>query len=159
MASTTELIQGLQQKLRILEDKDALASLLNRYCNIADEKDWEGYAGTFAEDGKMTYEEWGTVSGRADIAKAASVEQRFAGLQHSMTNMQFEVDGSDTATGTAYLWFCATPDTKDPGTNYAFGGPYKFEFRRGATGWEITSMRLRKTWAMGQDTEGVFTAS
>lgn len=159
MANTTSLIESLQKKLQILEDKDALTSLLNRYCNIADEKDWDGYAATFAEDGNMTFEEWGTVSGRKDIAKAASAEQRFDGLQHSMTNMEFVVDGSDIATGTSYLWFCATPDTKNPGINYAFGGPYKFKFRRGSTGWEITSMRLKKTWAMGQDTEGVFTAS
>jgi hypothetical protein len=159
MANTTELIQSLQRRVQTLEDKDALISLLNRYCNIADEKDWEGYARTFAEDGKMTFEEWGTVSGRANIAKAASVEQRFEGLQHSMSNMQFNMDGSDTATGTAYLWFCATPDTKNPGINYAFGGPYKFEFHRGGSGWEITSMKLRKTWAMGQDTEGIFSAS
>jgi len=158
MSSATELIQSLLQRLQILEDKDALTSLLNRYCNTADAKDWEGYAGTFTEDGKMTFEEWGTTSGRKEIAKAAGVEGRFAGLQHSMTNMQFAVDGSDTATGTAYLWFCATPDTKNPGIHYAFGGPYKFEFRRGTAGWEITNMRLKKIWAMGQDTEGVFSA-
>jgi hypothetical protein len=157
MADSAEIIKRLEARLRILEDKDELTALLNRYCNIADAKDWDGYANTFAEDGIMTFEEWGDIKGRKDIAKAASAEQRFAGLQHSMTNMQFEVDGSDKAAGTSYLWFAATPNTKEPEVNYAFGGPYKFEFQRAARGWEIKKMRLKKIWAQGQDTEGVFT--
>lgn len=159
MADSTQLIQSIQKRLQILEDKEALAVLLNRYCSIADAKDWQGYASTFAEDGHMTFEDWGTIHGREAIAKAAGAEQIFDGLQHSMTNVNFEVNGSDTAKGSAYLLMFATPDTKVPDTNYMFGGPYKFEFRRGNSGWEITSMRLKKIWAVGQDTEGVFTGA
>ncbi|KAJ9657636.1 hypothetical protein H2198_004164 [Neophaeococcomyces mojaviensis] len=104
MADQTKLIEGLQKRLQILEDKDALATLLNRYCNIADAKDWEGYADTYVDEGaKMTLESWGDMVGKENIAKAASVEQVFEGLQHTMTNMEFPVDGSDNATGIAYL--------------------------------------------------------
>lgn len=159
MTSQSQLIDHLQKRLQILEDKDALTALLNRYCNIADQKDWEGYANTYTDNGVMTFESWGDIVGKAAIAKTASAEQIFEGLQHSMTNMQFEVDGSDRATGTAYLWFCATPETANPGINYAFGGPYKFEFARTNQGWRISRMRLRKTWAMGKDTKGVFGAT
>jgi uncharacterized protein (TIGR02246 family) len=158
MVDSAQIIKSLEARLRVLEDKDELTALLNRYCNIADAKDWDGYANTFAEDGVMTFEGWGDTVGRAAISKAASAEQIFDGLQHSMTNMQFEVDG-DKATGTSYLWFAATPDTKEPEMNYAFGGPYKFEFQRAERGWEITRMRLKKIWAQGKDTKKVFGAT
>ena len=157
MADHMKLIGQLQKRLQILEDKEALSTLLNRYCNIADAKDWEGYADTYVPEGAvMTFESWGDIVGKKAIAKAASAEQVFEGLQHTMTNMQFEVDGSDTATGTAYLWFCATPETNKPEINYAFGGPYKFDFARTSQGWRISRMRLRKIWAQGKDTRGVF---
>lgn len=156
MSDQTKVIERLQERLQILEDKDALAALLNRYCNIADAKDWEGYADCYIDDAVMTFESWGDTVGKKAIAEAASVEQPFEGLQHSMTNMQFQVNGSDQATGTAYLWFCATPETAKPEVNYAFGGPYKFQFARTNEGWRISRMRLRKNWAQGKDTKGIF---
>jgi 3-phenylpropionate/cinnamic acid dioxygenase small subunit len=99
------------------------------------------------------------MKGHAAIEQAASAERPFAGLQHSFTNVQVEVDGSDTATGRANLIFFATPQLSKPEVNYAFGGPYKFEFKRTRQGWRISSMKLRKVWAQGQDTLGVFTAA
>jgi ketosteroid isomerase-like protein len=158
MSSIEQVVASLQKRLQILEDKEALASLLNEYCNIADAHDWVGYANTYVDDAIMTFESWGDIHGKEAIAKAASVEQRFEGLQHSMTNMQFAVDGSDKASGTAYLWFCATPKTSQPEVHYAFGGPYTFQFARTAAGWKISRMRLKKIWAQGTDTEGVFGA-
>lgn len=158
MSDQTQLIQQLEKRLRILEDKEALATVLNQYCKRADDHDFKGHAATYAEDGKMCFENWGEIIGREGIEKAASAEMPFEGLQHSMTNMQFEVDGSDRATGTAYLWFVATPETNKPDVHYAFGGPYRFEFKRAQEGWQITSMRLKKIWAQGRDTLGVFGA-
>ncbi|KAJ4361116.1 uncharacterized protein N0V89_001685 [Didymosphaeria variabile] len=159
MSQTEQIVQSLQKRLQVLEDKEALCSLLNEYCNIADAHDWVGYANTYTDDAIMTFEEWGDTHGKEAIAKAASAEERFEGLQHSMTNMQFNVDGSDSATGTAYLWFCATPAVKQPEVHYAFGGPYKFEFKRTSQGWKISRMHLKKIWAQGKDTERVFTAA
>ena len=153
-------LQSILKRLQILEDKDQLTTLLNSYCTIADSKDWEGYAGTYIDEGAiMTFESWGDVHGKENIAKAASAEQQFEGLQHTMTNMEFRVDGSDKASGTAYLWFCATPETAKPEINYAFGGPYRFEFQRTPKGWRISHMWLRKIWAQGKDTRGVFGAA
>lgn len=156
MADQAEYIARLEKRLRILEDKEELGSLLNRYCYIADMKDWKGYSETFTVDGSMHYESWPEVRGREAIAKAASAETIFEGLQHSMTNFQFEVDGSDRATGRSYLWFAATPKTSQPRDNYSFGGPYNFDFVRTPEGWRISKMRLRKIWANGHDSLKVF---
>jgi len=159
MADTAKTIESLQKRVQILEDREALTALLNHYCNIADAHDWEGYANCYIDDAVMTFESWGDIKGKKEITKASSAEQIFEGLQHSMTNMQFQVDGSDKATGTAYLWFCATPETSKPEVHYAFGGPYKFEFVRTSDGWRISRMRLKKIWAQGKDTKGVFGAA
>jgi hypothetical protein len=110
-------------------------------------------------DALAQFEEWGEMKGHAAIEQAASAERPFEGLQHSFTNVQVEVDGSDIATGRANLIFFATPQLSKPEVNYAFGGPYKFEFKRTRQGWRISSMKLRKVWAQGQDTLGVFTAA
>jgi 3-phenylpropionate/cinnamic acid dioxygenase small subunit len=132
--------------------------LRTEYCQRPDEHDFKGYAECFTEDGTMQFEEWGQVKGRAAIERAASVERAFEGLQHSITNVQLEVDGSDTATGRANLMFFATPSVSKPEVNYAFGGPYQFKYRRTSEGWRLTSMKLRKVWAQGEDTTGSFTA-
>ncbi|KEF51666.1 uncharacterized protein A1O9_12301 [Exophiala aquamarina CBS 119918] len=156
MADQTDRIGQLERRLRVIEDREQLGALLNRYCYIADARDWKSYSETFTEDGSMHYESWPEVRGREAIAKAASAENIFEGLQHSMTNFQFEVDGSDRATGRSYLWFAATPRTANPADNYSFGGPYHFDFVRTSEGWRISRMRLKKIWAHGQDSLGVF---
>jgi hypothetical protein len=156
MADQANYIVQLEKRLKVLEDKEELGSLLNRYCYAADAKNWKGYSETFTVDGSMHYESWPEVRGHEAIAKAASAETVFEGLQHSMTNFQFEVDGSDRATGRSYLWFSATPKTAKPVDNYSFGGPYNFDFVRTAEGWRISRMRLRKLWAHGHDSLQVF---
>ncbi|OQU94453.1 SnoaL-like domain-containing protein [Cladophialophora immunda] len=159
MADQSDVIEQLQKRLKLLEDKESLATLLNTYCTTADRHDWNAYADVYIGEGAvMSFESWGDINGKEAIAKAASAEQIFEGLQHTMTNMQFEVDGDD-ATGTAYLWFCATPETAKPEINYAFGGPYSFNFKRTSEGWRISHMRLKKIWALGKDTKGVFGAN
>lgn len=147
-------VSYLEKRLQKLEDKDALATLLNRYCKTADDREWDQYASCFTHDGVMEYEGWGPVVGREKISKVASeAENRFEGLQHTFTNYQFEVNDNDEALGTSYLWFAATMNCKKPEENYAFGGAYRWNFKRTENGWKIQRMHLRKLWSKGEDTE------
>ncbi|KAH7129696.1 hypothetical protein B0J13DRAFT_563248 [Dactylonectria estremocensis] len=149
-------IGSLLERLQLLEDKDALATLLNRYCNMADDHKWDEFADCFIPDGVLGFEKWGEVVGRDKIAAiSGGAEDRFQGLQHSMTNMNFTVNG-DEASGTCYLWFAATMDTSKPHEYHAFGGPYKFNFKRTPEGWRISRMQLKKIWAQNEDTQKVF---
>lgn len=148
-------LEAIQKRLQYLEDKDALTALLNRYCTTADDKEWDEYAQNYLEDGTMGFEAWPLVRGRQAIEKAAAAEEHFQGVLHSMSNMQFKIDG-DKASGRANLWYCATPDTSKPDAHYAFGGPYRFTFERTADGWKVATMHLRKFWAQGKDEDGVF---
>ncbi|EMT63009.1 hypothetical protein ACKRZS_013191 [Fusarium odoratissimum] len=152
----TPSLEALLQRLQLLEDKDTLATLLNRYCNTADDHKWDEFADCFVPNGVLGFESWGDVVGVENIAAAArGAEDRFQGLQHSMSNLQFTVNG-DTAEGRCYLWFSATMDTSKPHEYHAFGGHYRFKFQRTDKGWKISRMQLKKIWAQNEDTERVF---
>ena len=155
--SDTQVIEDLRKRLQVLEDKEALQALMNRYCRTADKKDWQAWAECFVEDSVFDFGPFGQHNGRDTIREVCSAaEEPYKDMQHSMTNMQFEVDG-DTATGTAYLWFAGVPDTSKPGEHFDIGGPYEWEFTRTPEGWRLSLMRLRIAWTLGQDTDAVFT--
>lgn len=154
--TSQQIIDSLERRLRALEDKDAIVSLLNRYCMLCDTHRWDDFSQCFLPDGRLHFEVWDEVVGPEKIAAIASgAEDRFQGLQHSMTNLDVTVNGDD-ATCRCYLWFAAIMDTSKPHEYHAFGGPYKFTFKRTTEGWRIATMQLKKIWAQNKDTEGVF---
>ncbi len=154
--SGDQSIEALQKRLRILEDKDELTALMNKYCLVSDTFDFKGYGDCFHKDGTLAYSEFHTVSGRENLAEKARIAlERYQGLQHSMTNMQFEIDG-DKATGSANLILAATPDLSKPDVNFMFGGPYRWEFVRTEEGWRLWICRLSVVWTLGKDTIGGF---
>ncbi|KAK7931187.1 hypothetical protein PG985_001899 [Apiospora marii] len=151
-----QTLADLERRLQRLEDKDALATLLNRYCKLADTHQWAEYSACFLDDAVVTFDDWEDVVGNDKIrALISSAEDRFQGQQHSLTNLELEVDG-DQATATCYLWFAATMDTSKPHEYHGFGGPYELSFQRTEAGWKIATLKLRKIWAQNPDTEGVF---
>ncbi|KAL4737910.1 hypothetical protein BDV11DRAFT_171508 [Aspergillus similis] len=118
--TTQSTLEALQKRLQLLEDKDALNTLLNRYCNSADDHKWDEFASCFVPDGVLGFQNWEDIVGRENIAAGSrNAEDRFQGLQHSMTNVQITVDG-DTASARAYLLFAATMDTSKPREYHAF---------------------------------------
>lgn len=158
-ATVVELVHQLeevQRRLRLLEDKEALASLMNRYCRTSDAKDWDGWMRCFVEDAEFDFGPFGTHHGREKIREVCeAAEAPYLDMQHSMTNMQFEIAG-DTATGTAYLWFAGIPDPSKPGEHFDVGGPYRWEFRRTDQGWLLAKMHLHMAWTRGNEDASVF---
>lgn len=151
-----QMIADLQRRLQRLEDKEAITSLLHRYCKLADTHQWDEYASCYLEDGTVKFNDWPDVVGRDKIAALiSSAEDRFGGQQHSLSNIELSVDG-DKASGSCYLWFAAALDTAKPHEYHGFGGPYELTFARTGSGWKIATLKLRKIWAQNPDTEGVF---
>lgn len=151
-----DYVTRLEARLQVLEDKEALASLMNRYCRTSDAKDWEAWSECFAEDAEFDFGPFGTHSGRQKIREVCeAAEEPYLAMQHSMTNLQFEVAG-DTATGTAYLWFAGVQDPATPSKHYDIGGPYEWEFRRIPEGWRLSRMQLRIVWTQGDEDQSVF---
>jgi hypothetical protein len=152
-----ERIERLERRLRVFEDKDELAGLMNRYCRTADAKDWQAWSMCWTEDAELAFGPFGVHRGRETIRDVCSeAESPYQDMQHSMTNMQFEVEG-DRATGTAYLWFAGIPNRDKPADHFEFGGPYRWEFIRTPEGWRLRRLELRLAWTAGSDNDAVFT--
>lgn len=156
-SQTAQLISSLEQRLRLLEVKDSINSLLNTYCQGADTGSSELISKVFAADGQLKAKWVGVVSGRDNLAKGIGEGGKAYGhLMHSISNIQINVDGTDKASGTAYLSFYAVKDTKRLGANYAFGGPYQFEFIKENGEWKIQSVEVGRWWEQGMDETGDF---
>lgn len=136
---TDEDLAVLTRRVQLLEDQAELTALLNRYCLAADTDDFDGHADCFTEDAVLVTR-MGESRGRAAIIEMnRSFAVDYAKLQHSMSNMSFEVDG-DRATGRSSLRFTAVASEGEPAAERA--GRYEFEFRREDGRWRICWERL-----------------
>ncbi|KAJ5403949.1 hypothetical protein N7509_003820 [Penicillium cosmopolitanum] len=152
-------VKALQERLRLLEDKQELHELLDQYCKTPDRHDFQGHANTYAEDGQQQYGPWGAVKGRDNIARIIKKnESNVVDQLHYMTNMRFEIDG-DTATGTSYLIMVVIRDAEKRTDTLWQGGPYEWKFLRTEEGWRIKTMKLQATWMNREDPLGVFSTA
>ncbi|KAL7916692.1 hypothetical protein GGI35DRAFT_433839 [Trichoderma velutinum] len=148
-------LESLHKRLALLEDINALHTLMSRYSNSSDNHDWDGFADCFVPNGVLGVGDWGDIVGRENIKQAASAENAYQGLYHSISNLNFIVHGN-TATGTGYLHFVATMDLQKPHGSFSRGARYKFEYQRTDDGWRIQSMHSDNIWSQGIDPHGLF---
>jgi 3-phenylpropionate/cinnamic acid dioxygenase small subunit len=116
----------------------AVASLIARIAQLADDGDLGDYVACFTEDARWDMP-GAARRGRADIMTGA-VERRATGgtgpgsaTRHSVSTIAVSVAG-DTATATAYWQFWAATTTSPQLT---LMGRYDDSFRRGADGWQL----------------------
>lgn len=150
--------QGVEQRIQILEDKQALAEHMNLYCKTADRFDWADWADTFTEDSVFEFiGGFGDMRGRQTIHDTCkgSMDHVYAVMQHLMSNLDFEVDG-DNATGTGNLIFTGIMDAAKPTGYYMSGGRYQWKYRRTDAGWKIAHTKLEFIWNNGGDKDAVF---
>jgi SnoaL-like domain len=141
----------LARRLRVLEDKEALRTLLTRGWRALDRHDWDTWSACWADDAEFDFGPWGVTRGRAAIREAViAAERAYPAMQHHLLNMQFEIDG-DRATGIGYMWFVAIADAATPDRHLDLGGPYEWEFIRTDEGWRMQVQRLAVAWTSGQD--------
>ncbi|WP_433263565.1 nuclear transport factor 2 family protein [Actinosynnema sp. CS-041913] len=149
-------LDALQERLQVLEDKDALRALLVRGWRALDHKDWDTWSACWAEDAELAFGPWKAHRGRRTIRDTViAAEAPYGAITHHLLNTHFEVRG-DRATGVGHLWFVGVPNADEPGEHYDFGGRYEWEFVRSSAGWRLTRQRLGVTWSSGHDTVGAF---
>ncbi len=142
-----------------LNDQLLLQQLINTYHWRADQFDWEGWAATFTEDSVFEFVGgFGTMTGRQQIHDTCkgNMDHVYEVMQHVIVNLDFELTGTDTATGHGNLLFSALPDASKPTRYYQSGGRYEWQFRRTAQGWRIAHTRLQFLWNNGLDQDAVF---
>lgn len=139
-------------RLRVLEDKEALRRLMIRGWRALDRKDWRGWIACWAEDAVLEFVPWGEIHGREAVrAKVEEAEAHFPSMQHHILNMDFEAEG-DRATGVGYMWFVAVTRSGQGSAPFSMGGPYDWDFRRGPEGdWLLVRQRLGVWWTYGDE--------
>ncbi|MEU6082181.1 nuclear transport factor 2 family protein [Streptomyces sp. NPDC047108] len=148
--------EALLRRLRALEDKDALHTLLLRGWHALDRNDWDTWSRCWTEDAVLEFGPWQQIHGREAIrAKVHEAEAPYATMQHHILNATFDVQG-DRATGVGYMWFVAVAEPDRSADPYAMGGPYDWEFVRAEDGWRLSRLRIGVRWTRGEDTVRAF---
>lgn len=154
--SSGQDFNGLAERIRILEDKEALRSLMIRGWRALDRKDWGGWIACWSEDAVFEFGPWEALHGRRAIHDAVvEAESPYLTMQHHLLNMHFEVS-ADRATGVGYMLFVGVVDEKQARNPYVMGGPYEWEYVRRDAGWELKRQRLGVWWTQGEDVISAF---
>ncbi|MGP3980549.1 nuclear transport factor 2 family protein [Streptomyces sp. KR80] len=134
--------------LRLLVDRMAISDLLVAFARCLDEKDYDGYAALFTEDGILRLP--GVEhQGRAGLAAfVANDLGRYERTHHISTNHQIAVDG-DSATSRSYLQAVHVPREADCTDWWAVGGWYDNTYRREDGGWRISTVHITPVWLGG----------
>jgi hypothetical protein len=149
-----ERLGDLLTRLGELEDKHALASLMNRYVLAVDSFDWDAWGKCWAPDAVADFGRHGLLAGREAIVTASrsgrTIYEDRGGMQHVVVNLEFDVDG-DCATGSGNLLYARTLDSARQAPDRAIGGRYRWTFARGREGWQIARAELHRTWTADRD--------
>ncbi|MGC9499999.1 nuclear transport factor 2 family protein [Streptomyces sp. WG7] len=139
---------SLDKDVRLLMDRAAISDLLFTFARCLDEKDFEGYAALFAEDGILVLPR-ATHRGRAGLA--AFVRQdlgRYHGTHHLSANHQITVRAEE-AVSRSYLQAVHVPDGSDLTHWWSVGGWYDNTYRREGGDWRFTCVRVSPVWRGG----------
>jgi uncharacterized protein (TIGR02246 family) len=130
----------MEERLQVLEDREAIRALLMTYRRALDEKDFETYADLFGDDGEFVTD-GRAVRGRAEILPLLAELQATGALsvaagddRHLVTNVEIAVNG-DRAT-TLSTWVYITRGAGEE-PQLALVGHYEDELRRTAAGWRF----------------------
>lgn len=152
---------SLEARIQRLEDLAALEKLMNRYHKTADAFDWEAWAESFTEDAEFQFAgDFGfpTMVGKRQIHDTCKglMDHVYQDMMHYMVNLDFDLTGPDSATGTGNIVFVALTDASKPDKFLMSGGRYRWEYRKTAQGWRIHRTVLHFLWNNGADEEAVF---
>jgi len=127
---------GLEEIVRELADKESIRDLARRYAHCVWQRDADGAADLFAEDGVMDTGESDPLEGREAILTTYRATFAAAEFRPFVHNHVVELDG-DRASGTCYLDLRAMAG-ETPMTGYGYyddeyvrvGGEWKFKRRK-----------------------------
>jgi SnoaL-like domain len=145
-------MEQLLARLTQLEDKQALAALMNRYSHAVDTFDWDTWGACWAPDAIADFGRSGPVRGRDAIVgqsrEAQGIYQLRGGIQHLIANIELTVSG-DVAEGSGNLLFSCSLNSAVAPPDLAICGKYRWEFVRATEGWQIKRAWLRRIWSAG----------
>jgi uncharacterized protein (TIGR02246 family) len=135
---------NLEETVRELVDREAIAGLVHAYCDHFDRNQPEEVAALFTADAVVDYgPEAPTIVGREAIAStiAVGLERTFAATSHHVSNMQVTFEGPDVAHGVTYVY--AWHRYVDGSPDGELWGRYRHRFERTEDGWRIAELVLQ----------------
>jgi ketosteroid isomerase-like protein len=136
-------VSSVEERLRRLEDIEAIRDLDAAYCRLLDDGDWPALVGLFTPDG--VFDGLSRVQGRADLLAFFSglADGGLTAFWHHVSNLEVAVDG-DTATVRSLLWQPCVVD----GVPHVAAGRYADELVRTSEGWRYRVKQVRFSyWA------------
>ena len=139
----------LEERVRQIEDVQAIATLKAAYCDAADggwdrpSHDADAVAALFVEDGVWDGGRFGRADGRDAIRSLFATFRRFPFAFHCVSNPVIIVDGN-VGTGRWHANIAMVLDGERP---YALGGIYRDEFVRTDSGWRFTKLHATPVYA------------
>ncbi|GGC34259.1 hypothetical protein GCM10011371_21990 [Novosphingobium marinum] len=141
----------IEAQLRSLEDRQAIAALLNGYSYGIDLRDWSLYRSIFADSIAADFA-WSGVNQSFDadewVALVCSTLAPFDATQHSMTNIDIDLNG-DEATLRCQMSARHVLVLDGAEHHHMIGGHYVHDVVRTGTGWKIRRLCLTITWEQG----------
>lgn len=107
---------SVEERLRLLEDKEAIRDLLLAYGSALDGRDTKAYSELFAADG-----EWSGGVGQSktpagikkmldDLFSTPNPSRKSTGAYHLMSNMDIVVDGDTATAKSRWAWIAGNAD-------------------------------------------------
>jgi ketosteroid isomerase-like protein len=134
-----------------LLDRQHIVDLVTSVGRRLDERDFEALRDLFADDATIATP-GGTVRGHdALVAQARRGHSRDKGIQHVITDHLVDIDG-DRARVRANLLVAFAASGPDDPQPFLLGEVYRFELRRSADGWRISSLSSTPVWSLNRST-------
>lgn len=141
--------KGVEERLQLLEDREAIRQLQATYCFLVDDGRFEDLAQQwFTEDARCEFGDTGSLispfvsNGRAEILSFYKdvVAVLLAGMCHTIHNARIVVEGN-VARGECY--FEVTASHPATGEAVVGAGRYLDRYRRTAEGWRVSERVAR----------------
>jgi hypothetical protein len=139
-----ERFAALEDRVRTLEDVNAIATLKAEYCDAMDggwdrpAHDADRAIKLFLDDGSWAAPGLGEAVGRDAMYTLFQGFRKFPFAFHRITNQAIKVDG-DEATGS---WHVLVPIKFGAEGSHWIGGIYNDRFQRTSAGWRIRSVHF-----------------
>ncbi|HEX2074920.1 MAG TPA: nuclear transport factor 2 family protein [Geodermatophilus sp.] len=136
-------MSSLEERLRLLEDVEAIRTVDAAYCRLLDDGDWPALVALFTDDG--VFDGLSRVRGHRDLRTffAGLADAGMTAFWHHVSNHEIQVTGDSARVG-SLLWQPCVVD----GVPHVAAGRYTDELVRTPAGWRYAVKQVRFSyWA------------
>jgi hypothetical protein len=141
-AASDEQFTSVVRRLQILEDRDAIRHLLERYIEFNEARDYRAYSRLFASNGELKLRRGGATGPenifefmQTNFGAPLSTNSMLRNAAHVLSNVIIEVDG-DAATARS-RWALLSPSKEDGAPRVAQSGFYSDKLVREKGEWKF----------------------